>query len=266
MKMIFIEKDKYKNYCGIYCIFNILTGDAYVGQTKMRFEKRYWHHCWKLRNNTHDNRHLQKAWNDYGEEFFNFYILKLSDDPDVLDEYEIKYIDYFKKLGNSYNIQSGGHKGYSGVAVSEENKKRIAECNRIHNLGRKASEETKKKMSEVRKGKANITKNTILTTEIAFQIKTMLVNGEKASDIAKKLNINYKLVNGIMSNNTWSHVKVIGWDEYLNNRKTYHRLTPEDHKEIYRLFSVEGLSKEEIAEKYHRTSEMIRKIIKKYSE
>lgn len=263
--MVFVEKSKYKNYYGIYCIFNVLTGDAYVGQTKQKFEKRFWHHQWKLKDNSHDNQHLQRAWNLYGEEFFNFYVLKVVDNPDVLDELEIKYIDIYKQMGNSYNILEGGNVSRRGIHLSEEHKRKIGEANKKNGLGRKASDETKKKMSKARKGKSNITKNTKLTKELAYEIKIMLVHGDKASDIAKKLDIEYRHINNIISNNSWESVYVEGWNEFRDNRKTYKRLTQKDHEEIYKLYLTKEYSIKELSEKYCRTEDMIKIIIKKYS-
>ena len=46
------------------------------------------------------------------------------------------------------------------------------------------------------------------------------------------------------------------------NRKTYHRLTKEDHAEIYRLHIEEGYTKKELSKMYNRTDKMIAKIFK----
>lgn len=59
--MEFIDKDIYKDQSGIYQIRNLINDKIYIGQTTMRFVKRYWHHQWKLTENTHDNKHLQTA-------------------------------------------------------------------------------------------------------------------------------------------------------------------------------------------------------------
>ena len=260
--MEFIDKEKYKNKFGIYCIINIISGDAYVGQTHENFLRRYWHHRWKLRNNNHDNQHLQHAWNLYGEDNFDFVPIKIVDNPDLLNELEIKYINIYRELKHCYNIIDGGNCSRKGIPLSDEHKRKISEKNRINMLGRKATEETKKKMSESRKGKIIQTNSLILNKDIAFEIKTRLINGENAANISKDMNIDYKLINNIIANNTWSSVYVNGWDEFRSNRKTYHRLTKEDHKEIYRLHIEEGYTKNELAKMYNRTDKMIAKIFR----
>lgn len=252
-------KDKY----GIYCIFNNITGDAYVGQTGQTFNKRFLHHRWKLRDGSHDNQHLQNAWNLYGEDNFSFIPLRVVDNHEKLDELEIKYINLYRQMNHCYNIINGGQSGHRGFHLSDEQKKKIGEKNKINMLGKKASDETKRKMSNARKGKVNLNNNQIkLTQELAFEIKSRLVNGERASDIAQDMGIDYKLINNIMSGNTWSSVVVDGWDDFFAKRKTYSRLSKEDHKEIYRLHSEEGLTKYQLAEMYNKGVKMIEKILR----
>lgn len=260
--MEFCREEEFKEKSGIYCIINHLTGDTYVGQTSQRFVKRFWHHQWKLRNGTHDNQHLQNAWNLYGKYYFSFIPIMVVDDDTKLDELEIKYIDIYKQMSHCYNIIDGG-KGHRGVPISEEQKRQIAIKNRINMTGKRHSDETKRKMSKVRKGKVNLnSKGILLTPEVAFEIKSRLVNGESATDIAVDIDVDYKIINNIIANNTWSSVEVDGWDDYLRNRKTYTRLTKQDHKEIYRLYSEDGYTKYQLAEKYNKGVKMIEKILR----
>ena len=129
-------------------------------------------------------------------------------------------------------------------------------------LGTKHSEGTKRKMSQARNGRHVDRKTDILNKDIVKQIKLMLIDGQKAGKIAKDLNIDYKLINNLIANNTWKTIVVDGWDEYRENRKTYKRLTKKDHKEIYRLYFDEGYSELQLAEMYNRTIDMIRIILK----
>lgn len=256
-------KEEFKSKYGIYGIINHLSGDVYVGQTSQPFQKRFWHHQWKLRNGTHDNQHLQNAWNLYGEEYFSFIPIQVVDDSSLLDDLEVKYINIFKEMNRCYNIIEGGNSGRRGIPISEEQKRLIAEKNRINMTGKKHSEETKQKMSESRKGKIHLNSpSIILTPEIAYQIKARLIAGEKAKEIAVSLDIDYKHINNIIANNTWSSVEVKGWDDFLKNRKTYNRLTKQDHQEIYRLYSEEGYTKYQLAEMYGKGVKMIERILR----
>lgn len=51
--MIFIDESKFKKEIGIYKIVNLVNGKVYIGQTGQNFQRRYWHHQWKLKNNSH---------------------------------------------------------------------------------------------------------------------------------------------------------------------------------------------------------------------
>lgn len=54
---------------GIYGIQNKINGNTYVGKTMMNFGDRWDNHKALLRNGKHDNKHLQNAWNKYGEKY-----------------------------------------------------------------------------------------------------------------------------------------------------------------------------------------------------
>lgn len=265
--MEFYKRDEYKKECGIYGIVNHLTGDTYIGQTKQTFLKRFLHHQWKLKNGTHDNKHLQNAYNLYGDIYFTFFPLKLvnKDSPsDYIDELEIKYINIMRKTNHCYNIIEGGNTSRRGVSLSDEHKKAIGAKNKNNMLGKKHSEETKRKMSESRKGKIRNRKDYRITIEQVIKAKELLIQGLKPSLVAKQLNVPYSSINALISNNCWYMIEVDGWDDFLKKRKTYKRLTKQDHEVIYKQY-INGESVEQLAEQYGKTKDAIKYIIKKFS-
>lgn len=146
---------------GIYKIVNKLNGKYYVGRTK-NFKKRWYDHRKRLRNNYHINNHLQCAWNKYGESNFDFVIVEILDTNLCHRETEQKYINQFiedrkNRINNCYNISDssdgplllGNKNGMFGRTHSEETKKKISKLNK----GKQHSEETKKMWSEQRKGR-----------------------------------------------------------------------------------------------------------------
>lgn len=183
----FIDEQKHKNDIGIYKIVNLVNGKVYVGQTKERFQRRYWLHQWKLRNGSHDNSYLQRAWDKYGEENFSFEIIEILSKEEI-DEREKYWIAYHRETTGCYSIQDGGQPENLGNYVSAESRKRTGELNRQRLLGSKLSDSTKKKMSDSRKGKRIYRTNDKLTDEQAILIKTLFVEGKKSRDIQK----NYK--------------------------------------------------------------------------
>lgn len=94
--------------CGIYCIENLVNHKKYIGQSvniKSRFRKHKNYLC----NETHNNEHLQSAWNLYGENNFKFTIIEKCE-KDMLDEKEIYYIAKLKTHDRmfGYNKTLGG--------------------------------------------------------------------------------------------------------------------------------------------------------------
>lgn len=59
---------------GVYTITNLKTKKIYLGCTD-NFKSRFQNHKSQLKRNVHGNKHLQKAWNKYGESHFKFEIL-----------------------------------------------------------------------------------------------------------------------------------------------------------------------------------------------
>ncbi len=141
-------KDIYKQF-GIYRITNKNNGKSYIGKTGTNFGDRWDCHRAQLNGGYHDNPHLQRAWNKYGADAFEFAIVQVVDDISQLAELEMKYIAEYRAVGKSYNLHDGGDGGYNlGKHLSDETKRLIGEKNRVHMTGRKHSEATKQKMSE----------------------------------------------------------------------------------------------------------------------
>jgi group I intron endonuclease len=142
---------------GIYCIQNTADGKMYFGQS-ISAEKRMIQHRGSLRSNHHYNRILQRAWNKHGEDSFLFYLVVVCEKSE-LDKMEIEYIREYKtfnqKLG--YNMELGGV-GEERI-FSDETKKKIAKAlmgnknGKGNPFGTKLSEDTKKKMSLAKIGK-----------------------------------------------------------------------------------------------------------------
>jgi group I intron endonuclease len=61
---------------GIYKIENKANGKVYIGQSA-NINKRWIEHRSNLNNNRHPNRKLQNAWNNYGQDNFDFNILEV---------------------------------------------------------------------------------------------------------------------------------------------------------------------------------------------
>jgi hypothetical protein len=85
---------------GVYQVLNKVTGEVYVGQSKIPNNRRSRH--WELlRGGKHENPNLQEAYDKYGKDAFVFKILEHCE-PDKLLEREEHWINKF--LDNCYNV------------------------------------------------------------------------------------------------------------------------------------------------------------------
>ena len=144
-------------------------------------------HIWKLKSNKHDNRHLQSAWNKYGEENFEFGIIETVDNIEELFDAEQAWMDYFQ----SYNDKSGYNiSAYAecpcGYPVSDETREKI----RQWHLGRKLSDETRQKYSQIRKGEDNPFYGKHHTEEAKEKIRQWHLGRKMPKDLAEKVSKN----------------------------------------------------------------------------
>lgn len=135
---------------GIYQIRNIINGHIYIGST-IDIQKRWSSHVRLLNNNTHHSRHLQNAWNKYGEQAFEFSVLLQVDDVSSLLDIEQEFLD---ERAPEYNMSPTAGSSL-GVKCTEETKRNISAAKKGKPgswLGKHHTAETKHKLSEARKG------------------------------------------------------------------------------------------------------------------
>jgi group I intron endonuclease len=134
---------------GIYKITNSINGKFYIGSS-VDIRWRWYTHKYELSKGTHSNKYLQNAWNKYGEESFEFSIISfvkknllIDKEQQILNETKC----YQREVG--YNISRIANSPFLGRRHTEESKRKISKSK----LGKPRSEETKRKLSEAQKGK-----------------------------------------------------------------------------------------------------------------
>lgn len=75
---------KINHMTGIYKIENRITGCIYIGSSKY-INTRKRHHFSELSRNKHRNIYLQRAYNKYGKAVFDFAILEMCSESDLVD-------------------------------------------------------------------------------------------------------------------------------------------------------------------------------------
>lgn len=210
---------------GIYGIRNLINGKIYVGKTGMNFGDRWDSHRSLLNSGKHDNPHLQRAWNKYKQENFEFIVLE-DCEVDELSDREKYYIKLYKDMGLAYNIHDGGDEGYNlGKHLSDDTKRKIGDKNRINGFGRKVSDDTKAKMSESHtgmkyapmseEGRKNIQlaqqkhceqNPKKLCVDDVVDIRRLHKEGINYSEIARKYNVTPQCINDICNYKRWKQV------------------------------------------------------------
>lgn len=117
------------------------SGKVYIGITKQSVQRR-WQHGKHYDNNDYFYRAIQK----YGWDNFNHDILYTNLTQEEASKKEQELIKFYKSTNPNfgYNISIGGEFGSLGHKLSEETKKKLSEINK----GKKLSDETKRKIGE----------------------------------------------------------------------------------------------------------------------
>jgi len=155
---------------GIYQIRNNINGKKYIGSEKDVYG-RIKTHLSLLKRGKHHSKHLQSAWNLYGEVSFSFELIECCEGvKHKLIELEQRYIDFLKPEYNVLPVAGSclGRKisdetkrkmsdAAKGRVISAEQIERIRVSNtgNKYNVGKKRSNESRMKMSISHKGKTN---------------------------------------------------------------------------------------------------------------
>jgi group I intron endonuclease len=154
---------------GIYKIINKVNGKYYVGSSQNVYGNcfgRWEEHLRDLKNNIHSNGHLQKSWNKYGKDNFEFILIKKVNISELLVE-EQKYLDIAKTEQNKcYNIC------FDSTAPMR---------------GRKHSAESKRKLSILKKGIGNSFYGKHHTDECKIKISNALKKLYDIPEIKNKM-------------------------------------------------------------------------------
>jgi group I intron endonuclease len=143
--------------CGIYCIKNTENNKRYVGFS-VDIHRRFVTHKKLLKDNKHTNSHLQNAYNKYGKDCFEYFIVQeLPEDNEILCDFEVYWIVYFDSFieNNGYNLTMGGE----GICLKKHSDETKAKLSRAFKgrvspaKGKTMSQDQKDKISNSNKGK-----------------------------------------------------------------------------------------------------------------
>lgn len=224
---------------GIYKIENMVNGKCYIGQAE-NLHRRINAHINELNGNRHYNTHLQRAWEKYGSDSFTFSVVEECD-VEALDEREVYYIDFYNAYRDGYNKALGG-KSNRGWKHTENSKKKMRESHHdisgannpmygvslydvlseeeiaewkhkisVANSGERNSfyrknhtDETKRKISEAKKGKYTGVNNPRYGKHLSKETIEKIIN-TRAKSLAKMTHADMPNARSIVCLNTGEH-------------------------------------------------------------
>jgi len=223
---------------GIYKIICLSTGKIYIGSSVNIHDRWSVHKC-ELRSNKHGNKYLQKAWNKYGEQNFEWQILQPVE-SELLMAMELEWFNKtqccdpkygFNMSKNPNNVMLGRkHNEQSKLKMSNAHKGKFLtdkHKNNIRNyrIGQKQTEETRQKIGIAHRGKKVSTKTienmkkaqkglhlgiknskAFLTEKIVKNIRIDYSNGIKPKYLIIKYNLKRSHIKKIISNQIWRHI------------------------------------------------------------
>lgn len=144
---------------GIYQIRNISNNHTYVGSA-VDIKQRWYEHVSHLRTHKHHSIYLQRAWNKYGEDSFEFSIIEICSKPMLISR-EQYYID---NLAPSYNIAPTAG-SQLGTRRSEKSKRKMSNSQRNRTdwwwTGKSLSVEHREKIRKSSKGRTSWNKGKV---------------------------------------------------------------------------------------------------------
>lgn len=214
---------------GIYQILNKVNGKSYIGSS-INLTWRKTKHFTELRTQKHHSIILQKAFNKYGENNFEFKIL-----ANCLPEYLIKLEQWFIDNTNpEYNVSkvAGSCLGVKRRKESIEKRIKTEQSNLLpRDLGVVEALKTGKEQKQIAvdfnlspsyitqiKNKYNIVTEikrtgnnngfSKLTEEQIKEIKYLLKDKVRQQIIADKYNVKLRTIKAIQSGQNWSHITI----------------------------------------------------------
>jgi group I intron endonuclease len=131
----------------IYCLTSP-SGKMYIGQTKRDVSRRFREHSKIIPGCVALNSAIKK----YGFDTFKKEVL-LEINNELLDKYEIKFIDFYNTVfPNGYNIRLGGSVNSKHCSESCERMRQSKLGDKNPNFGKPRSDDTKSKISNAKSG------------------------------------------------------------------------------------------------------------------
>lgn len=270
--MVYYDYEEYKNRCGVYMLFCKATHKVYIGSTNTTFKDRQQGHFSQLKNHRH-NKLIQADYDIYGRDSFEFIIVFITDDSEEAKRKEEALIKYYMAIKMCYNVVPFGI--ITGSKATELTKKKMSESRKGQRLteyqkeklleankARKRTDEEKRHLSEFFAGsKSNFA---ILNEQQVAEIKTKLIQGVSVNELADEYGVKPICIKNIKYGSRWKHVIVEGWNEYRDSIPKFKRV-PEEIREAAAEDLKNGMLLTHVAKKYHISHDSVSRIKRDYN-
>lgn len=206
---------------GIYKITCLANNKVYIGQSVM-LNKRLKSHFSHLRRGVHHNEHLQKSFNKYGEDNFLIEILAECSKSE-LDNLEKQFIAAYKSTNHKYgfNMMDGGQGDerhftpyvklkmgdkLKGRKFSEEHKRKLSEINKGKVISKESIEKCKATIARNQSRSGEKNGNAIISNDEAYKIIEFLLVNYNPKLATKEFNVSYGTVMNLIYNRSYLNV------------------------------------------------------------
>lgn len=233
---------------GVYEIVNLVNGNRYVGSS-VRISSRINSHKCLLRKNKSHNKHLQSAFNKYGEAAFVFRPI-LYCDPENTLLFEQRCLD---GMQCDYNNAKNAEAAATGLKLSEEHKQSIGlrSLGNKYSLGRINPPETIARMSAARKGKPGSRVGFKLSEETKEKIRAANLGRKHTPEELAKMSTAMKLPRSDKFKAARS-----------GEKNPYAKLTWSKVREIRRIFHNSEITQADLARKFCISPGVINKVVR----
>ena len=236
---------------GVYLIRNTVNGKVYVGSS-INIAVRWGGHRNQLRKGKHTSRHLQAAWNNYGEENFAFIKRRLCPVEDLL-RVEQEYIELYCSSDPEcgYNIckRAGRPPDLTGIVKSDETKKKMAEYHRNRPV------EHQRKINEANTGEKNGMFGRKHSPEMIEHYRTMSTGKKHTPETRARMSSNQ------VGDKNHSFGRKVSDKERLSKSSTTARFSVEQTLEM-RAMRASGSTWKAIATRFKSSTSGVARVVK----
>jgi group I intron endonuclease len=190
---------------GIYCIRNKVNNSFYIGSA-VKLSRRFRFHTSALNKNDHINGYLQNAWNKYGASNFEFFVVEYVEKLEDLIKAEQEWIDLLNTTNREYGYNICLNAGSRlGMKHTEETLKRMSEIKK----GKRFSEEHKRKISEAVSKLIGEKHSQAKLNNLQVRIIRRLLEDKDwtQQEIGDIFGVSDSTVSGINTGKRWAHIK-----------------------------------------------------------